>query len=45
MELSVSENSGLPLPASFYCPITAEIMKDPVIATDGNTYERNAIVG
>lgn len=27
----------------FKCPITLEIMKDPVIACDGHTYERRAI--
>lgn len=26
------------------CPITLEIMKDPVVAGDGHTYERKAIV-
>lgn len=25
------------------CPITLEVMKDPVIAADGHTYERKAI--
>ena len=25
------------------CPITDEIMRDPVIAADGHTYERRAI--
>lgn len=30
-------------PESFLCPITQEMMKDPVIAADGYTYERNAI--
>ena len=25
------------------CPITLELFMDPVIAEDGNTYERNAI--
>lgn len=30
-------------PNEFLCPITCEIMKDPVIATDGHTYERDAI--
>eukprot|EP01035_Chromulina_nebulosa_P020052 gene20052-26032_t len=29
--------------SSFYCPITAEIMKDPVIDREGNSYERKAI--
>eukprot|EP00029_Vermamoeba_vermiformis_P011682 TRINITY_DN6496_c0_g1_i1.p1 TRINITY_DN6496_c0_g1~~TRINITY_DN6496_c0_g1_i1.p1 ORF type:complete len:275 (+),score=39.74 TRINITY_DN6496_c0_g1_i1:748-1572(+) len=30
-------------PADFICPITQEIMLDPVIASDGHTYERRAI--
>ncbi len=30
-------------PESVFCPITMEIMIDPVIATDGFTYERTAI--
>jgi hypothetical protein len=28
---------------SFLCPITREVMEDPVIASDGHTYEREAI--
>jgi Mg-chelatase subunit ChlD len=28
---------------NFYCPITYEIMRDPVIGPDGQTYERSAI--
>jgi U-box domain len=33
-----------PIPKSFICPITQEIMLDPVIVTSsGKTYERNAI--
>ncbi len=28
---------------NFYCPITYGIMMDPVIGSDGHTYERNAI--
>ena len=31
------------IPANFTCPITTELMKDPVIASDGHTYERCAI--
>jgi hypothetical protein len=27
----------------FHCPITQELMKDPVVAADGFTYERSAI--
>ena len=31
------------VPISFYCPITQEIMADPVFTSDGQTYERAAI--
>ncbi|KAK3105791.1 hypothetical protein FSP39_005813 [Pinctada imbricata] len=31
------------IPDEYLCPITREIMKDPVIAEDGYTYERSAI--
>jgi len=27
----------------FLCPITYDLLSDPVIAADGNTYERAAI--
>lgn len=30
-------------PATFCCPISCEIMKDPVLAEDGQTYERDAL--
>lgn len=29
--------------SNFYCPITSELMTDPVMDPDGNTYERAAI--
>ena len=29
--------------AEFLCPITYDLLTDPVIAADGNTYERTAI--
>ena len=35
---------GVVIPNEFLCPITLEIMQDPVIASDGNTYERFAIL-
>lgn len=35
--------SGRKIPHAFLCPITREIMKDPVIAADGYSYERRAI--
>ncbi|BFZ22695.1 hypothetical protein BsWGS_25734 [Bradybaena similaris] len=31
------------IPNEFLCPITLELMKDPVIASDGYTYDRQAI--
>mmetsp|Transcript_39389 Transcript_39389/g.78961 ORF Transcript_39389/g.78961 Transcript_39389/m.78961 type:complete len:93 (-) Transcript_39389:20-298(-) len=31
------------LPDEFYCPITMEVMTDPVLAADGFSYERRAI--
>jgi len=32
------------VPDEFRCPITCELMEDPVICGDGHTYERSAIV-
>ena len=31
------------VPKAFQCPITCELLADPVIAADGHTYERDAI--
>jgi ankyrin repeat protein len=42
LEDTDSAGQGRPLPA-FFCPITAEIMRDPVTTADGQTYERAAI--
>ena len=33
------------IPPELYCPITLELMFDPVLAADGHTYERSAIDG
>ena len=30
-------------PADFICPITTEVMSDPVMAADGHAYERTAM--
>lgn len=38
-----STSPGL-IPNSYCCPITQEIMLEPVIAMDGHTYEREAIL-
>jgi hypothetical protein len=32
------------VPEQFVCPITLDIMKEPVICEDGNTYEKEAIM-
>ena len=32
-------------PKDFCCPISHELMKDPVVAGDGHTYERSCIEG
>ena len=32
------------VPDDFYCPITGELMTDPVSEPDGHTYERSAII-
>ncbi|NXY42936.1 WSDU1 protein, partial [Ceuthmochares aereus] len=34
---------AVPVPDEFLCPITRELMKDPVIAADGYSYERDAM--
>ena len=31
------------IPKEFLCPITLSIMKNPVLMTDGQTYEKSAI--
>ena len=38
-----STNDSNTPPDAFVCPITHEVMKDPVVATDGHTYERKAM--
>lgn len=43
-ELKVSlKERDTKIPEAFICPITQEIMIDPVVASDGHTYERKAI--
>jgi hypothetical protein len=32
------------IPDDFKCPITLDVMKDPVLCEDGFTYERSAII-
>eukprot|EP00483_Globobulimina_turgida_P010512 UN10533 len=35
--------ASIPTPQKFMCPISKSIMTEPVIAFDGNTYEKSAI--
>ena len=38
-----AEPEPTPPPDELMCPITSELMRDPVMTIDGNTYEREAI--
>ena len=41
--LKVGAPADLPgRPSEFYCPILKTVMRDPVVAADGHTYERSA---
>lgn len=42
-DLDPIENLNVDAPPEFLCPITMELMKDPVIMPDDQTYEREAI--
>ena len=35
--------AALPIPKSFKCPISHDVMKDPVTTVDGHVFERDAI--
>ena len=40
----VEEKQAVPqAPASFYCPVSMELMADPVIVATGHTYDRRCI--
>lgn len=39
----IRKNESPPTPIEFICPITGEMMDDPVITRTGQTYERKAI--
>jgi hypothetical protein len=41
--ISIPDTISEIIPNEFLCPITTEIMKDPVILTDGHVYEKQAI--
>ena len=42
--ISIEEPPGTEIPPQFICPITMEIMKEPVVVSDGHSYERQAIM-
>ncbi len=45
-EQNVTEavEEGVAIPPDYICPLSMEIMNDPVIALDGNSYEREFIM-
>jgi gluconate kinase len=42
-ERQTKQIPDIPVPHEFLCPLTHGTMRDPVVAADGNTYEREAI--
>lgn len=40
---SPQSSSVVTFPAAFYCPITKELLQNPVVASDGISYERSAL--
>ena len=42
---NISSSSSMPsqYPAEFYCPLSKELMKDPVVLVDGLSYERASV--
>ena len=42
-EIAEKEAHAARVEKAFLCPITQGVMADPVVATDGHTYERRAI--
>ena len=42
-EEEIVENFTVPVPDSFRCPINMSIMRNPVICSDGHSYEKRAI--
>jgi len=39
----VGDGMGVAPPSEYLCPITLELMEQPVVAPDGNVYEESAI--
>ena len=38
------EESKVNVPTNFYCPITGDLMKEPVSDKEGNSYEKTQII-
>eukprot|EP00193_Tetraselmis_chui_P006469 CAMPEP_0177764970 /NCGR_PEP_ID=MMETSP0491_2-20121128/7731_1 /TAXON_ID=63592 /ORGANISM="Tetraselmis chuii, Strain PLY429" /LENGTH=521 /DNA_ID=CAMNT_0019281265 /DNA_START=443 /DNA_END=2008 /DNA_ORIENTATION=+ len=43
VERSGSDAKGLKAPSSFFCPISMDLMADPVMVATGHTYDRSCI--
>lgn len=43
LDISADADQVEGIPAEFFCPITMAIMTTPVVAADGNTYDKKAI--
>ena len=43
VSINININGATPTDEYLQCPISHEIMTDPVVASDGHTYERNNI--
>ena len=41
---NANKKTDVSIPIRFFCPICRRIMKDPVVASDGQTYDRMAIL-
>ncbi|RWS15133.1 WD repeat: SAM and U-box domain-containing protein 1-like protein, partial [Dinothrombium tinctorium] len=41
--IAICGDESMAMPDELYCPITHEFMHDPVVASDGYSYEREAI--
>jgi len=43
MVIKTNRMKGMKIRDEFMCPITYELMREPVVASDGHTYEKSAI--
>lgn len=41
--MKINRLKGMKIRDEFLCPITYELMREPVVAMDGHTYEKGAI--